>query len=108
MVCGVFPWAKAHCEDESFAAFASGQRSSAPWNHFSDEFLVLLDNMLAIDPADRPSVSNLRAFINIPWWKGDEDTDLPCSKTSDFNNSGYEDNKDMLFRSQTYPPVRTI
>lgn len=68
LLAGDFPWLKPRCSDPDFAAFANGHRTHAAWSTFSRPMCQLLNALLDLDPAKRPSPAEIWPFFRLPWF----------------------------------------
>lgn len=82
LLVGDFPWLKATDDDEEFAAFMKGNRTEYPWNSFSPELTELFEKMLHSDPAKRCSISEVKSYLDKPWFLSESTSKLSGSQSS--------------------------
>ena len=73
MLTGSFPWEQATLDDPKYYEFVRWQfgASSKPphaWQIFSPELLSLFNKMLAMEPQDRCSITEVYKYLNCAWF----------------------------------------
>ncbi|XP_062396068.1 serine/threonine-protein kinase SBK1 [Sardina pilchardus] len=83
ILTGFFPWDRCAPSDDFYEEFADWSRQPSiadvpsQWKRFSPAALEMFSKMLAVDAAQRCSVSEVKAYVEKDWLKAESSNGLP-------------------------------